>query len=68
MMVFYEMFYSTLAYTSQPYAQAMAMHPSVTHKLYDTFSRNQTGDIITFTQFEEGSLLTETRDNTESSY
>ena len=29
-------------------------------------SKEQTGDVITFTQFEEGDLLTETRNDTES--
>ena len=33
---------------------------------YDTSSREQTGDVITFTQFEEGNILTETRNDTES--
>ena len=30
-----------------------------------TSSKEQTGDVITFTQFEEGDLLTETRNDTE---
>ena len=38
----------------------------VTYTPYATSSKEQTGDIITFTQFEEGTLLTETRNNTES--
>ena len=33
---------------------------------YDTYSRGKTGDVITFAQFEEGTLLSKTRDDTES--
>ena len=51
---------SPLAYTSQPYSEAMVMRPAVTYTPYDTSSIEQTGDVITFTQFEEGNLLTET--------
>ena len=38
----------------------MAMRPSVTYAHYDTSSKEQTGNIITFEKFEEGSLLSET--------
>ena len=41
------------------------MRPDVTYTLYATSSREQTGDIITFAQFEEGNILTETRNDTE---
>ena len=58
--------YSALAYTSQPYSEAMAMRPSVTYTPYGTSLREKTGDIITFTQFEEGNILTETRNDAES--
>ena len=51
---------------SLPYAEAMAMCLTVTYTLYATSSKEQTGDVITFAQFEEGSLLTETRNDTES--
>ena len=43
-------------HTSQPYFEAMAMRPSVTYKSCATSSMEQTGDIITFTHFEEGGL------------
>ena len=43
------------------------MRPTVTYTPYAMSSKGQTGDVITFTQFEEGNLLTENRDNTESS-
>ena len=43
----------------------MAMCPTVTYTLYATSSKEQTGDVITFAQFEEGNLLTETRNDTE---
>ena len=44
----------------------MAMRPAVTYTPCATSPKEQTGDIITFTQFEEGDLLSETRDNSES--
>ena len=54
--VFDEIFSSLLAYTSQPYSEAMVMRQSVTYKPYGTSSGEQTGNIITFTQFEEGNM------------
>ena len=42
------------------------MRPEVTYTLYATSLKEQTGDVITFTQFEEGNILTETRNNPES--
>ena len=44
----------------------MAMRPAVTYTPYATSSKEQTGDVITFAQFEERNLLSETRNNTES--
>ena len=44
---------SAFAYTSRPYSEAMAMRPAVTYTPYATSSKEQTGDVITFTQFEE---------------
>ena len=64
--VFDESFSSALSYTSRPYSEAMAMCPTVTYTPYATSSKEQTGDVITFTQFEEGYLLTDTRNDTES--
>ena len=61
-------FSSTLAYTSQPYSEAMAMRPAVMYTLYATSPKEQTGDVITFTQFEEGNILTETRNYAESGH
>ena len=61
-----ESFSSALAYMSQTYSEAMAMRPAVTYTSYGTSSREKTGDIITFAQFEEGNILTETRNNAES--
>ena len=57
---------SALSYTSRPYAEAMAMRLAVTYTPYATSSKEQTGDIITFAQFEEGYLLSETLNDTES--
>ena len=64
--VFDETFSSALAYTSQPYLEAMAMRMAVTYTPYGASSREQTGNIITFTQFEEGNILTKTRNDAES--
>ena len=55
---FYESYSSALAYTSQPYSEAMAMRPAVMYTPCATSPREQTGNIITFTQFEEGNILT----------
>ena len=63
---FDESFVSALSYSSQPYAEVMAMHPAVTYTPYATSSKEQTGDVITFAQFEEENLLSETRNDTES--
>ena len=57
---------SALSYTSRPYSEVMAMRPTVTYTLYSTSSKEQTGDVITFPQFEEGNLLSEPRNDTES--
>ena len=65
--VFDESFSSALSYTSRPYSEALAMRPTVTYTPYATSSKEQTGDVITFTQFEEGNILTVTRNETESS-
>ena len=58
---------------SQPFSEAMAMPPAVPYTAYSIYSREQTGYIITFANFEEGyilsethNLLSETRDDTES--
>ena len=41
------------------------MCPAVTYTPYATSSKEQTGDVITFTQFEEGNLISETCKDTE---
>ena len=64
--VFDESFSSVLSNTPRPYAEAMAMRPTVTYTLYATSSKEQAGDVITFAQFEEGNLITENRNDTES--
>ena len=64
--VFDERFSSALSYTSQPYSEAMAIHPAVTYTPYATSSKEQTGDVITFAQFEEGDILTKTCNDAES--
>ena len=64
--VFDKSFSSTLSYMSRPYSEAMAMRPEVMYTPYDTSSKEQTGDLITFAQFEEGNLVTETHNDTES--
>ena len=57
---------SALSYTSQPYSEAMSMRLSVTYTPYATSSKEKTGNIITFAQFEEGNILTETINDAES--
>ena len=42
------------------------MSPAVMYTPYAESSKEQTGNVITFAQFEEGNLLTETCNNTES--
>ena len=44
----------------------MAMRPAVTYTLYSTSLKDQTGDVITFTQFEEKNILIETCKDAES--
>ena len=44
----------------------MAMQPTVPYIPYATYSKEQTGNIIMFAQFEEENLLSETRDDAES--
>ena len=64
--MFDESFSSALSYTSRPYSEEMAMRPAVVYTLYATSSKEKTGDVITFAQFEEGNLTSETRNDTES--
>ena len=64
--VFDESFSSALAYTSRPNSEATAMRPAVTYTPYATSSREKTCNVITFAQFEEGNILTETRNDAES--
>ena len=54
--VFDEMFSSALKYTSKPYLEEMAMRPTVTYIPCAASSREQTGNTITFAQFEEGNI------------
>ena len=42
------------------------MQPSVSYIHYATYSKEQTGDIITFAQYKEDILLSETCNDTES--
>ena len=44
----------------------MAVRLDVSYIPYDTSSKEQTGDIIKFTQFEEGHRLFETNDDAKS--
>ena len=51
---------------SQTYSEAMSMRLEVMYTPYTMSSREQTGNAITFAQFEEGKILIETRNNAES--
>ena len=64
--VFDKSFSSALSYTSQPYLEAVMMRPAVTYTPYATSSKEKTGDVIMFAHFEEGNILTETRNDVES--
>ena len=64
--VFDESFSSVLAYKSQLYPEATAMCLAVTYTPCATSSREQTHNIIMFTQFEEGNILTKTFNDVES--
>ena len=44
----------------------MAMRPVVTYTPYATSSKEQTGNVIPFAQFEEGNILNKTRNDAES--
>ena len=46
----------------------MVMRLSVTYTPYATSSKEQTGDVITFEQFEERNILTETCNDSESGH
>ena len=64
--VFDVSFSIALAYTSRPYSEAMVIRLAVTYTPFSTSSKEQTGDVITFTQFEEGKIFTKTRNDVES--
>ena len=64
--VFDKSFSSALSYTSKIYSEEMAMRLAVTYTPYATSLKEQTGNVITFAQFEEGNILTETRKDAES--
>ena len=44
----------------------MAMNKAVSYTPNDISSKEKTGDMITFAHFEEGDLLSESRDYSES--
>ena len=54
--VFDESFSGALSYTSRPYSEAMEMRLAVMYAPYATSLKEQTGNVITFTQFEEGNI------------
>ena len=64
--VFNESFSIALAYTSRPYSETMVMRPAVMYTPYGMSLREKTGNIIMFAQFEEGNILTKTRNDAES--
>ena len=64
--VFDESLSSGLAYTSQPYSGSTTVRPAVTYTPCSMSSREQTGNIITFTHFKYGIILTKTRNDAES--
>ena len=59
--VFDVIFSSALTYTLQPCSEAMTIRPAVTYTPCAASLREQTGNIITFAQFEEGNILSKAR-------
>ena len=55
--LFDETFSSELAHTPRPYSEALKTHLAVSYIPHDTSSHEETGEIITFAQFNEGGLL-----------
>ena len=66
MLYFDESFSSALEYTPLSYSESMAIRPTVRYTPCAKSLRVQTGNIITFAQFEEGGILTKTRNDAES--
>ena len=64
--VFEKSFSSALEYTSEPFSEEMVMRTPVTYTPCVKYLRGKTGNIITFAQFEEGNILTETCNDAES--
>ena len=63
--VFDEKNSSAVAYTSHTYSEALLTRPSVLHIPYAPSYHEQTGNIITFAQFEEGDLVENERNIVE---
>ena len=57
MALYFNFFSSALAYTPRPYSEALAMQREVLYITYAKSSHEKTGNIITFSHFEEGNLL-----------
>ena len=55
--VIFENKYSALAYISRPYSESLAMQTAVFYIPYDASYLEQTDNIISFAQFEEGGLV-----------
>ena len=55
--LFAKTFSSAIAYTPRPYSESLATRRAVLYIPYATSSHEQTGNIITFSQFEEGCFL-----------
>ena len=64
--VFDESFSSVLAYPPQHYSEAIVMPLVVKYLSCATSYGGETGDIITFAQFEEGNILIKNRNNAEN--
>ena len=64
--VFDESSSSALIYTSKRNSEEMVMRPAVTYTPCAKSLREQTGNIITFTQFEEGNILNKNCNHAES--
>ena len=65
-MLFLMNVFSVLSYMSQQYSEVMVMRPSIIYTPFATSSKEKNTNIIMFTYFEEGGLISETRSNAVS--
>ena len=65
-MLFLMRLFCSLEYTSRTYAEEMVLLLAVSYRTCATSSKEQTGDMITFTQLEKENLLSESHEGAKS--